>query len=115
MNQQQVPVVLMILDGWGISGQTEGNAIAQGNTPNMDRLLAQYGHSQLLCSGEYVGLPEGQQGNSEVGHLNLGAGRVVYQELTPLTKASLEKIRSEENAAFQQVMDNGLAQQKPLH
>ena len=72
MNQQHLPVVLMILDGWGISGQTEGNAIAQGNTPNMDRLLAQYGHSQLLCSGEYVGLPEGQQGNSEVGHLNLG-------------------------------------------
>ena len=114
MNQQQVPVVLMILDGWGISGQTEGNAIAQGNTPNMDRLLAQYGHSQLLCSGEYVGLPEGQQGNSEVGHLNLGAGRVVYQELTRINKAVRENTL-QENAAFQQVMDNCLAQQKPLH
>lgn len=114
MNQQHLPVVLMILDGWGISGQTEGNAIAQGNTPNMDRLLAQYGHSQLLCSGEYVGLPEGQQGNSEVGHLNLGAGRVVYQELTRINKAVRENTL-QENAAFQQVMDACLAQQKPLH
>lgn len=114
MNVQQLPVVLMILDGWGISQQTEGNAIAQGNTPNMDKLSAQYGHSQLLCSGEYVGLPEGQQGNSEVGHLNLGAGRVVYQELTRINKAVRENTL-QENAAFQQVMEYCLAQQKPLH
>ena len=114
MSRQQLPVVLMILDGWGISQQTEGNAIAQGHTPNMDRLWAQYGHSQLFCSGEYVGLPEGQQGNSEVGHLNLGAGRVVYQELTRINQAVREHTL-QENQAFQQVMDDCIKQQKPLH
>lgn len=67
MDKQQTPVVLMILDGWGISKQAEGNAIVQGNTPNMERLFNSCGHSQLLCSGEFVGLPEGQQGYSEVG------------------------------------------------
>ncbi len=113
MNKQQ-PVVLMILDGWGISEQTEGNAIAQSSTPNMDKLLAQYPHSRLLCSGEAVGLPDGQQGNSEVGHLNLGAGRVVYQELTRINKAVREHTL-QENAAFQQVMDACIAQGKPLH
>ena len=112
--EKQQPVVLMILDGWGISEQTEGNAIAQSSTPNMDELLAQYPHSQLLCSGEAVGLPDGQQGNSEVGHLNLGAGRVVYQELTRINKAVREHTL-QDNAAFQQVMDACIAQQKPLH
>ena len=112
--EKQQPVVLMILDGWGISEQTEGNAIAQSSTPNMDKLLAQYPHSQLLCSGEAVGLPDGQQGNSEVGHLNLGAGRVVYQELTRINKAVREHTL-QDNAAFQQVMDACIAQQKPLH
>ncbi len=111
---KQLPVVLMILDGWGISEHTEGNAIAQSNTKIMDGLLAQHGHSQLFCSGEYVGLPEGQQGNSEVGHLNLGAGRVVYQELTRINKAVREHTL-QDNAAFQQVMDHCLAQNKPLH
>ena len=112
--EKQQPVVLMILDGWGISEQTEGNAIAQSSTPNMDKLLAQFPHSQLLCSGEAVGLPDGQQGNSEVGHLNLGAGRVVYQELTRINKAVREHTL-QDNAAFQQVMDACIAQQKPLH
>lgn len=114
MDGQQLPVVLMILDGWGISQQTEGNAIAQGNTKNMDKLWKNYGHSQLFCSGEYVGLPEGQQGNSEVGHLNLGAGRVVYQELTRINKAVHENTL-QDNTAFQQVMDICLQQNKPLH
>ena len=113
MDKQQ-PVVLMILDGWGISKQTEGNAIAQSSTPNMDKLLSQYAHSQLLCSGEAVGLPDGQQGNSEVGHLNLGAGRVVYQELTRINKAVREHTL-QENAAFQQVLDSCIASGKPLH
>ena len=112
--EKQQPVVLMILDGWGISEQTEGNAIAQSSTPNMDKLLSTYSHSKLLCSGEAVGLPDGQQGNSEVGHLNLGAGRVVYQELTRINKAVREHTL-QENAAFQQVMDACIAQQKPLH
>ncbi|MBQ2015257.1 MAG: 2,3-bisphosphoglycerate-independent phosphoglycerate mutase, partial [Peptococcaceae bacterium] len=104
----------MILDGWGISEHKEGNAIAQSNTENMDRLLAQYGHSQLFCSGEYVGLPEGQQGNSEVGHLNLGAGRVVYQELTRINKAVREHTL-QDNPAFQNVMAHCMEQNKALH
>lgn len=112
--EKQQPVVLMILDGWGISEQTAGNAIAQSSTPNMDKLLRLYSHSRLLCSGEAVGLPEGQQGNSEVGHLNLGAGRVVYQELTRINKAVREHTLAE-NTAFQQVMDACIAQGKPLH
>ncbi|MBQ5857791.1 MAG: 2,3-bisphosphoglycerate-independent phosphoglycerate mutase [Peptococcaceae bacterium] len=111
---KQLPVVLMILDGWGISEHKEGNAIAQSNTENMDRLLAQYGHSQLFCSGEYVGLPEGQQGNSEVGHLNLGAGRVVYQELTRINKAVREHTL-QDNPAFQNVMAHCMEQNKALH
>ena len=104
----------MILDGWGISEHKEGNAIAQSNTENMDRLLAQYGHSQLFCSGEYVGLPEGQQGNSEVGHLNLGAGRVVYQELTRINKAVREHTL-QDNPAFQNIMAHCMEQNKALH
>ena len=111
---KQLPVVLMLLDGWGISEHKEGNAIAQSNTENMDRLLAQYGHSQLFCSGEYVGLPEGQQGNSEVGHLNLGAGRVVYQELTRINKAVREHTL-QDNPAFQNVMAHCMEQNKALH
>jgi 2,3-bisphosphoglycerate-independent phosphoglycerate mutase len=75
------------MDGWGISSRVEGNAIAQANTPNYKSLLADYPHCILKCSGEDVGLPEGQMGNSEVGHLNIGAGRVVYQELTRITRA----------------------------
>lgn len=81
------PLVLVILDGWGVSSRVEGNAIAQANIPNFKRFLADYPHCTLSCSGEAVGLPEGQMGNSEVGHLNIGAGRVVYQELTRITRA----------------------------
>lgn len=75
------PFVLMILDGWGVSGEGEGNAVKMAKTPNLDRLMAQFPSSTLECSGEAVGLPAGVMGNSEVGHLNIGAGRVVYQDL----------------------------------
>lgn len=71
----------MILDGWGINPAAEGNAIALAKTSNLNRLKAEYPHTHLVCSGEAVGLPEGIMGNSEVGHLNIGAGRVVYQDL----------------------------------
>jgi len=77
----------MILDGWGLSKRREGNAIALGNTPNMDNYFQIYPHTRLTASGAAVGLPDGQMGNSEVGHLNIGAGRVVYQELTRISKA----------------------------
>ena len=75
------PVMLMILDGWGYRAETADNAVAQGKTPNFDRLMASCPHALLHTSGRVVGLPEGQMGNSEVGHLNIGAGRVVMQEL----------------------------------
>lgn len=87
MTEVKKPLVLVILDGWGISSRVEGNAIAQANIPNYKSFLAGYPHSVLTCSGEEVGLPEGQMGNSEVGHLNIGAGRVVYQELTRITRS----------------------------
>ncbi len=81
------PLLLMILDGWGYSPRTEGNAIASASTPNLDRLFATCPSSLLQASGEAVGLPEGQMGNSEVGHLNIGAGRVVYQDLTRINQS----------------------------
>ena len=74
-------VLLMILDGWGIGKGDAADAIERTPTPNIDRLKSQYAHTQLLTCGQHVGLPDGQMGNSEVGHLNLGAGRVVYQDL----------------------------------
>jgi 2,3-bisphosphoglycerate-independent phosphoglycerate mutase len=80
-------VLLMILDGWGIGKQDKGNVIYTAKTPNMDSLWAKYPHSQLLTSGLSVGLPEGVMGNSEVGHLNIGAGRVLYQDLVKINLA----------------------------
>lgn len=77
----------MILDGWGINPNPEYNAVAQADTPNLDRLLAEYPHVMMSASGMAVGLPDGQMGNSEVGHLNIGAGRIVYQDLTRITKS----------------------------
>ncbi|ADG83543.1 2,3-bisphosphoglycerate-independent phosphoglycerate mutase [Thermincola potens] len=87
MTVRNRPVVLTILDGWGIGDASEGDAIAKAKKPNWDALLAEYPKTQLGASGEDVGLPEGQMGNSEVGHLNIGAGRIVYQEFTRITKA----------------------------
>ncbi len=77
----------MILDGWGIGDGSRSDVIAQTPTPHWDALLAKYPHSQLQASGENVGLPDGQMGNSEVGHLNIGAGRVLYQDLVKINKA----------------------------
>ena len=81
------PLLLMILDGWGINPAEEHNAVALAHTPNLDALLAEYPHVPIETSGMAVGLPDGQMGNSEVGHLNMGAGRVVYQDLTRISKA----------------------------
>ena len=80
------PVVLMILDGYGLNEKKEANAVALANTPVMDALMSKYPCVKGNASGMAVGLPEGQMGNSEVGHLNMGAGRIVYQELTRITK-----------------------------
>ncbi|MDI3257841.1 MAG: 2,3-bisphosphoglycerate-independent phosphoglycerate mutase [Kyrpidia sp.] len=81
------PVALIILDGFGLREEREGNAVALARTPNFDRYWHTYPHTRLEASGEAVGLPAGQMGNSEVGHLNLGAGRIVYQDLTRVSKA----------------------------
>jgi len=80
------PAVLMILDGYGLSDNKEHNAVAIAKTPVMDSLMAEYPFVKGYASGMSVGLPDGQMGNSEVGHLNMGAGRIVYQELTRITK-----------------------------
>ena len=88
MGKLKAPIALVILDGWGIGSQDDSyNAIVRGNTPHMKLLAEMYPSTTLACSGEAVGLPDGQMGNSEVGHLNIGAGRVVYQELTRITKS----------------------------
>ena len=80
-------VILIILDGWGITQNPDVSAIAQADTPFIDALLKRYPHAKLYTSGENVGLPQGQMGNSEVGHMNLGAGRIVYQDLVKINKA----------------------------
>lgn len=85
--QPKKPLVLLILDGWGYREERESNAILQANTPVMDKLWAEYPHTLISGSGLDVGLPDGQMGNSEVGHVNLGSGRVVYQDFTRITKA----------------------------
>jgi len=79
-------VILVILDGFGINPRKEGNAIAHASTPNLDALLRDYPNSRMSMSGLDVGLPAGQMGNSEVGHMILGAGRIVYQDLTLIHK-----------------------------
>ena len=102
--------LLMILDGWGIGNGTKSDVIAQMPTPYWDALLAKYPHSQLQASGEYVGLPDGQMGNSEVGHLNIGAGRIVYQDLVKINRACADNSILENPAikkAFEFAKTNG--------
>lgn len=81
------PVILIVLDGWGLNSNKDGNAVAAAKAPVYSSLLRDNPHTELKASGEYVGLPDGQMGNSEVGHLNLGAGRIVYQDITRITKS----------------------------
>ncbi len=110
--QRVKPLLLMILDGWGYSPTYEGNAIAQAALPNFRYLESTYPRTLLKASGEAVGLPAGQMGNSEVGHLNIGAGRVVYQELTRISKAVAEKALPSNqvlNEAMTRVKINGKA------
>ena len=83
---RQKPVVMMVLDGYGITDKEEGNAIRMANTPVMDKLMAECPYQLGYASGLAVGLPDGQMGNSEVGHMNIGSGRIIYQDLTLITK-----------------------------
>lgn len=108
------PVMLVILDGWGVSSSKFGNAIAKANKPNYDSLISQYPNTTLQASGEYVGLPEGQMGNSEVGHLNIGAGRVVFQELTRINRA-IRNAEFQKNAVLIEAIEKALKNDKALH
>ena len=99
------PIVLAILDGFGYRKEKEGNAIALANTPNIDSIIRNFPHSLLDASGTYVGLPDGQMGNSEVGHLNIGAGRIVYQPLALINK-KIEDKTFYSNAKFLNVIDH---------
>ncbi len=114
MKSKFAPVALIIMDGYGIGDGGKGDAIKLSGSPNVTRLLADYPSARLGASGEDVGLPDGQMGNSEVGHLNLGAGRIVYQELTRITK----EIRDGdffENPAINRAVDSAIANKKNLH
>ncbi|CCX38878.1 2 3-bisphosphoglycerate-independent phosphoglycerate mutase [Clostridium sp. CAG:1013] len=107
------PLVLMILDGFGIA-PTDGNAIAAAKKPNLDKIFAENPHTQIGASGMDVGLPDGQMGNSEVGHTNIGAGRIVYQELTRITKSAQDG-DMDKNPALVKAMENAKNNGKALH
>ncbi len=106
--------LLLILDGWGIAPDGPGNAVAQARTPNLDRLLNEWPRTQLACSGRAVGLPDGFMGNSEVGHMNIGAGRVVYQDMTRIDMA-IEDGSLYENPTLVRLMDQAKAASGRLH
>lgn len=108
------PLVLIILDGWGYREDPTDNAIAQAHTPVMDRLWQTYPHSLISGSGMDVGLPDGQMGNSEVGHVNLGSGRVVYQDFTRITKA-IQDGDFFDNAVLVDAVQHAVQQQKAVH
>ena len=108
------PTVLMILDGYGLNDKTEGNAVAEAKTPVMDSLMRDCPFVKGNASGLAVGLPDGQMGNSEVGHLNMGAGRIVYQELTRITK-EIEDGVFFENEALVAAMENCRKNHSDLH
>ncbi len=109
------PLMLCILDGFGwVPGETYGNAIVAANTPNLDKLFASYPYTTIGASGMDVGLPDGQMGNSEVGHTNIGAGRIVYQELTRITKA-IQDGDFFENEALKAAMTSAKESGKALH
>ena len=104
--------LLMILDGWGIGKKDRSNVIYSTPTPYLDYLNKTYAHSELQASGEFVGLPDGQMGNSEVGHLNIGAGRIVYQDLVKINRACADgSIKDRVNEAYTYAKENG----KNLH
>lgn len=113
MNQKKT-CLLMILDGWGIGPENEQNAIFLAKTPNLDTLMKNYPHTRLVCHGEAVGLPEGIMGNSEVGHLNIGAGRVVYQDLLRIDK-SIRDGSFFENPVFLSLLEKVKANRSALH
>ncbi len=107
-------VLLMILDGWGISPNPKVSAIDNANTPFVDSLYQNYANAQLLTHGMNVGLPNGQMGNSEVGHMNLGAGRIVYQDLAKINRAVQENTLKDQ-PVLKDAFAHAKAQGKPVH
>ena len=108
------PVVLMVLDGYGLNDNPKGNAIAMANTPVMDKLMAECPFVQGQASGMFVGLPDGQMGNSEVGHMNIGSGRIIYQDLTLITKYIEDGVFFE-NEELLRAIDNCKKNNSDLH
>ena len=108
------PVALIILDGFGHSETSQSNAIKEANSPTWDRLWSSYPHTLVQTSGMAVGLPEGQMGNSEVGHMNLGAGRIVYQNFTKVSKA-IEDGDFFENQVIADAIDSAVAKNGAVH
>src|SRR3970282_2603552 len=86
-NQKIKPTVLLVMDGWGVAPKSPGNAISEAKKPNFDKYMGSYPHGELIAAGESVGLPANEAGNSEVGHLTIGAGRVVLQSLLRINEA----------------------------
>ena len=110
----KVPVMLMILDGFGITDREDGNAIKAAYKPNYEKYISSYPHTLLQASGLEVGLPKGQMGNSEVGHLNIGAGRIIYQELTRITK-EIEEGDFFNKTEINEAIDKAIKSNKSLH
>jgi 2,3-bisphosphoglycerate-independent phosphoglycerate mutase len=113
MTKRPKPIVLTVLDGWGYRAESEGNAIALARKPTYDELLRKFPNTLIQASGPAVGLPEGQMGNSEVGHLNLGAGRVVHMDITRIDQLVASK-QLQNVPLFQQAMERGRQQQLHL-
>ena len=107
-------VLLMILDGWGIAGNKSVSAVDAAKTPYINSLFQKYPHSKLEASGLAVGLPEGQMGNSEVGHMNIGAGRIVYQDLVRINKA-IDEHELDSNSVLMDALNYAKANHKPVH
>lgn len=114
MNDVSNKIMLLILDGWGLGKIPETDALKQANTPYMDGLMEKYSNATLTTFGEEVGLPEGQMGNSEVGHLNIGAGRIVYQELARINKAVADGSLAK-NEILKKAIDTATANNVSFH
>ena len=110
----KAPTTLIIMDGFGLTDPGPGNAVSLARTPQLDRLFAEYAHTTLSASGLDVGLPAGQMGNSEVGHTNIGGGRVVFQDLPRISRA-IDDGSFFKNEAYNKAMDDCLAKGSSLH
>src|SRR5207237_9510107 len=110
MSKRPRPIVLTVLDGWGYRAETKGNAIALARKPAYDELLRKFPNTLIQTSGPFVGLPEGQMGNSEVGHMNMGAGRIVHMDITRIDLMIANK-QFENVSLFRQAMERGRQRQ----